>query len=554
MDFVLRGEADDSFPALVSALASGKTVTNIPGLTFREKGRIRRNPNGPAILDMDLLPLPAYDLVPAFKNPVAIPLEAGRGCPFSCTFCSTNDFFRRRFRLKSPAHVLDEMNRLYRTWGVPEFNLVHDMFTVDRRRVVEFCETMLAAGAPYRWSCSARTDCVDPELIALMSKAGCHDIFFGVETGSQRMQRVIDKDLDLAAARTVLRQLNGLSVHATASLIVGYPQETAQDVRDTVNFLADAMMLPWVDPQLNILSPLAATPLTEEFFDRLTLDDHWTEVSENGTLQDGVDRLLIAAHPDIFPGFYAFPYYTDRRILRRMRDFLFAGLRRCGGLMRALHLHTSDLMGVFERWDRLYPNASQHWFESTEFTGHLIRFCLAEYGASAAVRATALFYRQTHEESAHPGPAPIPEAHLRLADRVLLVDCDCDIGSVMEALAAGREPDARVFSSPTTVAIRQLLLERADIRRFPPLSTDLLRHARKGSAISEILRDFETRNITAAGMPPATVALGGIKILEDDGFVRRVFPNQSDTAAGPGLVNAAMVSSSGNVPATLNPI
>src|SRR5262249_8992500 len=130
---------------------------------------------------------------PGVRHCRHFPLELGRGCPFSCTFCSTNDFFRRRFRLKSPAHMIAEMRRVKETYGIDSFELVHDMFTVDRKRVVEFCEALIASQEEFTWGCSARTDCVDEELIAFMARAGCRGIFFGIETGSRRMQRIIDK-------------------------------------------------------------------------------------------------------------------------------------------------------------------------------------------------------------------------------------------------------------------------------------------------------------------------------------------------------------------------
>ena len=196
------------------------------------------------------------------------------------------------------------------------------MFTVDRKRVVEFCETMVAAGSPFEWSCSARTDCVDSELLQLMRKAGCDDIFFGIETGSQRMQRVIQKDLDLDTARNIFLQTDSLGFHATASIIVGYPEETREDLGESVRFYGDMLRFPKVEPQFNILSPLAATPLTDQYRDVLYLDEEWASISESGKGQDDADRELIALYPEIFQSFYALPSQTPRPALRRLRDFL----------------------------------------------------------------------------------------------------------------------------------------------------------------------------------------------------------------------------------------
>lgn len=193
IDLVVRGEAEQTLPDLVEALHGRNSLATIPGITFRENQEIIRTPDAPLVMDLDALPFPAFHLFPDVRFCRHFPLELGRGCPFSCTFCSTNDFFRRRFRLKSPERMIAEMRRVRRTYGISSFELVHDMFTVDRKRVVAFCEALIESKEEFTWGCSARTDCTDEELIALMSGAGCRGIFFGIETGSSRMQKIIDK-------------------------------------------------------------------------------------------------------------------------------------------------------------------------------------------------------------------------------------------------------------------------------------------------------------------------------------------------------------------------
>src|SRR5262249_51468894 len=112
IDLILRGEAEQTLPELVDALAQQRPLTTIPGLTFRQDQQIVRNPDAPLVMDLDALPFPAFHLFPDVRFCRHFPLELGRGCPFSCTFCSTNDFFRRRFRLKSPAQMIADMRRI----------------------------------------------------------------------------------------------------------------------------------------------------------------------------------------------------------------------------------------------------------------------------------------------------------------------------------------------------------------------------------------------------------------------------------------------------------
>src|SRR5215831_10129128 len=151
IDLLVRGEAELTLPELIDALTRGSSLVSIPGITFRRDadGEITRNPDGPLVMDLDALPFPAFHLFPDIRLCRHFPLELGRGCPFACTFCSTNDFFRRRFRLKSPAQMISEMRRVKQTYGISSFELVHDMFTVDRNRVVRFCEALIEANEEF---------------------------------------------------------------------------------------------------------------------------------------------------------------------------------------------------------------------------------------------------------------------------------------------------------------------------------------------------------------------------------------------------------------------
>jgi len=529
IDYVLRGEADESFPAMLTALERGEQPGTVPGLTFRDGWRIRRNPNSPAVLDLDRRPLPAFDLLAGIDDLGSLPLEAGRGCPFACTFCSTNDFFRRRFRMKPARRLLEEMRLLNTRYKVTTFDLVHDMFTVDRRKVSEFCDVMIEAGSPFRWSCSARTDCVDRNLLLRMWDAGCYDIFFGIETGSQRMQRVIDKNLDLAASRRILHDANEIGLLTTASLIVGYPEETAEDFRDTARFFSDMMRLPNILPQFNILSPLAATPVTSQYWDELFLDEDWTSISENGLEQDAVDQLLIAVHKDVFPNFYALPCHRGRSFVRRVRDFLVHGAVRCSGLMQALYLQTGDLLQVFELWEAAHGERSTAWYRSDAFIDALVAFSETEYSdRDVAVAVTARFYKAALEAKNRPRPV-IPryprEPLLALRPGVHLVTCKGDINAVFKALHDQVQPDSQVMDREVTVAVRSCDFNRSEILEFPPVSLDVLRHAEGNSAIGAVIRDFENREVHIHDFTPAQIVHGIVALLEKKSIVKTLLPD-----------------------------
>src|SRR5260221_4439923 len=353
IDLVVRGEAEQTLPDLVDALAQHGSLAAIPGITFRrnEDGEIVRNPAAPLVSDLDALPFPAFHLFPDVRFCRHFPLELGRGCPFSCTFCSTNDFFRRSFRLKSPAQMIAERRRVSQTYGINSFELVHDMFTVDRKRVVAFCEALLESKEQFTWGCSARTDCVDEELIALMAKAGCRGIFFGIETGSRRMQGIIDKGLDLNDSAERVRSCDKFKINTAVSFMAGFPDETMNDLRDTAAFFVDSLRYDHADPQLSILAPLADTPIQRQHKDSLVLNDDVADMSYRGWRQEPEDHAMIAGHPEIFSSFYSAPLpHLDREFLKELRDFLLSGMRAFRRLLLGLHQDSSNVVDVFEQW------------------------------------------------------------------------------------------------------------------------------------------------------------------------------------------------------------
>ncbi len=351
IDFVVRGEADQSFPELLDALERSRVNLHfVAGLTWRSGQSIQRNPDAPPVEDLDKLPLPLYSLYREVETASCISLELGRGCPFTCTFCSTNDFFRRRFRLKSPDVVIGQMRELFTRYGVRNFSLVHDMFTVDRKRVEAFCRAMISSACGFRWSCSARTDFVDRELLKMMAEAGCDGIFYGIETGSQALQKTIQKSLDLRQSMDVVEETSRNGIASTVSTITGFPDENVQDFRDTVDFLMKAARRDDVEVQLHLLAPLAGTPIAREHAGELVLDRTQSDFS-TAKLLTQQEWSWIGQLPEIFSSYYHIPSpLVNRGHLGEMARFLSIGMRSARWLLIGLHQTQGHIAGVLDAW------------------------------------------------------------------------------------------------------------------------------------------------------------------------------------------------------------
>jgi len=397
VDLVLRGEAEYSLPILLEHVASGVGFDGVPGLSYRRQGRLQRNSNAPIIQNLDELPSPAYHLTNDLSDAKRAALELGRGCPFACTFCSTNDFFRRKFRLRSPARVLADMQALSAKYAITDFELVHDMFTVDRQRVIQFCEAMIASGDGFTWSCSARTDCVDEEILELMARSGCRGVFFGVESGSKKIQRIIDKDLDPGRAREMIDVAERVGIDTTVSLITGFPEETVDDLRETMRVFMCSARCPGSSPQLNLLAPLAATPIHSQHKDELVLEELCSDVSHQGRRQDASDLKLIREHSEVFPNFYLIPcIHLNHGFLLELREFLLAGDSGLRWLFVAIDQDTSQFLDFFSDWrkHRLGLRSTldglelRHYYRTDEFCMDLFSFLrIHRAGKDAAVEA-----------------------------------------------------------------------------------------------------------------------------------------------------------------------
>ncbi len=497
---------------MLSAGARPPALASVPGIAFRNGGTAERNPDPPLITDLDALPLPAFDLLPWTEPPFYFPIELGRGCPFSCTFCSTNDFFRRRFRLKSPQAVLAQMTEVRRQHGIDRFDLVHDMFTVDRKRVVAFCQAMIDSGERMEWGCSARTDCVDDELIDLMYRAGCRSLFFGIETGSPRLQRSIEKDLDLGAAAGRIRTCTEAGINTTVSLITGFPEETEEEMWQTVTFLIDSARHELAEPQLHIVAPLAGTPLQVRFQGRLLLDDVHSDISYQGWKTEDPDRDLIASFPEVFCSFYGVPAPAlDRPRLKRIRGFVLHALGPFRWVAIAVHQSRGGVRAFFEAWEEEFPAATRsgeawaRYYASADFGRDLAGFVRARFlsGAESDASLEALVQLaecmsatgsdEPPDAALHPRPAAATRSAREIVPMlpygVRLLDLDVDVSEIFDHLRRGAglpRPSVR----RVTLATRTGRSSGTDVVKLTPLSTAFLKLC-DGRTLDRVAEELE---------------------------------------------------------------
>ncbi len=323
------------------------------------------------------------------------------------------------------------------------------MFTVDRKRVVAFCEAFRASGEDFTWDCSAKTDCVDEALLDEMAASGCRGLFFGIESGSTRMQRIIDKDLDPAKAGEMLRVSERLGIRTTASLIIGFPEEEWADVEDTLTIYMQSARCSQSHPQINLLAPLAGTPLATIHAKNLVLDEYCSDMSHQGLSQAPEDLQLIRTHPEIFPNFYMVPTpMLDRTVLFELREFLGMAIDHFRWLLCAIAQRT-NLLQFHRDWsswrhslrEDTTPGDLRRYYAQSISRLDFLRF-VNEYSSlrSDPIVATLLKVEETlgfaQTQSGDQQARTLAE-EVRVAREVRVVALDYDLTHLTTSIASG---------------------------------------------------------------------------------------------------------------------
>ena len=278
VDYVCVGEGETTIVSFVSSILNGDfdTLYNVPGLCYRKDGQIIRNPAPAQLEDLDSVPmwddrlyLDSYIV----DDTLAMSLEVGRGCPFRCKFCSTSICWERNYRLKSPKRVLSDILYFYNRFGYKKYVLCHDALTADVKRMEQLCDEIIKADLGLRLGCSSRADCLPPKLIDKMQKAGFVHLQIGVETGSERMQKIVNKNLDLAKVRETVKVLLERGFNPQLFFIYGFPEETPQDLNDTLNMVFDFNDMGARSADLRFYKFAPKTEMCEQFIDQLYCDE-----------------------------------------------------------------------------------------------------------------------------------------------------------------------------------------------------------------------------------------------------------------------------------------
>lgn len=300
IDAVIQGPPELVGPQLIKGLEGdwGK----VPGIAFRYRNDIYSNPPPAPLSTLDDLPLPAYEKVD-ISSYWEIMIFSACGCPFGCSFCV------RRGRLveKGIDAVMREISTLRHLHGQKRVFFYDQTFTLKKERVLNLCQRLQADGLnDIEWSCTGRLNLTDEELMGKMAEAGCKMIYFGVESGSDQVLKLINKNISRAMAEQAIKEAQRF-FFVNTFFIWGFPFESTDDFQKTVDMIL-RLTEQGVAPIIYVLSPLPSSLLYLQYSDQLRFSREVWEANWPVHLSDPVSRnclaRLIEAHPRVFPGFH----------------------------------------------------------------------------------------------------------------------------------------------------------------------------------------------------------------------------------------------------------
>lgn len=273
IDYVVIGEGEYTFLHLLSCIRDQKPdrIPRIPGLAFRDGKTVRFTGKAPFIQDLDALPLPAKYFV--YQH-----LSLSRGCPGNCSFCGSPGIWERKVRFHSAAYFVDQIELLVQK-GITFFFVSDDTFTLKKKRVMEICRLILERNLVISWAAISHVHYVDAEILYRMRLAGCIQISYGLESGSEKIRNRLNKNIRTAQIEKAFHETLSFGILTRAYIIYGCPGETFETIQETIDLMNRIKPLSVI---FYILALFPGTALYSEFQKKFHIhDDIWLNYMED---------------------------------------------------------------------------------------------------------------------------------------------------------------------------------------------------------------------------------------------------------------------------------
>ena len=245
VDAVVRGEGEYTLLDVVDSIEKEKNLKGIKGVSFRGDGKIHVNPDRPPIENLDSIPFPDrrflkneyLGAINGMKTAVRkfTSIVSSRGCPFNCRFCCESLHEVKRWRVRSPKNVVEELLYL-KSLGYGQVYFQDDSLTIDQKQVTEICRLIKDEKLDILWAAMGRVNNASIDLMSRMRGAGCQSVFFGIESANQRVLEYYRKGITRQMATDAVKNCHKAKMDAFSGFILGAPGETVEEMWETIRF------------------------------------------------------------------------------------------------------------------------------------------------------------------------------------------------------------------------------------------------------------------------------------------------------------------------------
>lgn len=277
IDYGIIGPATKSLPFLLYNLEKGRSLDNIQGLTFKQDGKVCINFPPTLQEDFDILPFPARHLLNNSKYHTIVSkrknftiMITSKGCPSRCGFCYVKNI---PYTCRSVETTVDEIEQCNKKYNIREIEFFDPSFTINKRRIIEICRGIRRRRIDIIWVCRSRVDTVDEELLNEMKEGGCHRIYYGIESGCQKILNDVYKDITIDKIRRIVDLTKKKGMLVLGFFLIGAPGDSIETATDTIDF-ALSLNLDYAQFHKTVAKP--GTILYEQV-KKATGRDYWRE-------------------------------------------------------------------------------------------------------------------------------------------------------------------------------------------------------------------------------------------------------------------------------------
>ncbi len=297
IDYAIVGEAEIPLPALIQAIQANRLPVGLPSVSYRgADGQAVVDTTRQLVHDLNNLPYPARHLIDntIYSNILTrkknfTVIMSTRGCPYRCTFC---DQHRPKYRWRSAENFVAEVRYNLEKFNIREFDIYDSTFTANKKRVIEICDLLVKEQLDVSFTIRSTLMAVNHEMVDALKRAGCHTIMYGIETSNEEILIRMKKHIPRERVLDRIHYTHKVGIQILGFFMFGYPGESAQTIKDTIQFSLD---LPLDYAQYTVLWPFPDTEIYAYYQEHTDFGDYWSRY----TLDPGCATEIDLVHTDI---------------------------------------------------------------------------------------------------------------------------------------------------------------------------------------------------------------------------------------------------------------